>query len=74
MLSVAVCGWLLKKQLDEADRQLAAGEGDPLFLGMKLAAATYYLEHVVPEASGLRCAAIDGAANLYAIPAQAFTA
>jgi alkylation response protein AidB-like acyl-CoA dehydrogenase len=74
MLSVAVSGWLLHRQRAEAERQLAAGEGDPLFLGMKVAAARYYLDCVVPEAAGLKAAALDGAAAAYSIPVEAFAA
>jgi alkylation response protein AidB-like acyl-CoA dehydrogenase len=74
MLSVAVCGWLMHRQRAEAERMLAAGEGDPLFLGMKIAAARYYLDCVVPEATGLKAAGLDGAAAAYTVPAEAFAA
>jgi hypothetical protein len=74
MLSVAVSGWLMHRQLVEAERQRAAGEGDPLFLGMKVAAARYYLGCVVPEAGGLKAAALDGAAAAYSVPVEAFAA
>jgi alkylation response protein AidB-like acyl-CoA dehydrogenase len=72
MLAVAVAAWLMKRQEAEADRQLTAGEGNDLFLGMKLAAATYYREVVVEEAIGLRAAAMAGAPMLYAVPEEAF--
>jgi alkylation response protein AidB-like acyl-CoA dehydrogenase len=72
MLAVTVAAWLMKRQEDEADRQLAGGEGDELFLGMKLAAATYFREVVVEEAIGLRAAARAGAPMLYAVPEEAF--
>jgi 3-(methylthio)propanoyl-CoA dehydrogenase len=74
MLSVAVAGWLLKRQEDAADRRLAGGGGDPAFLGMKLAAATYYRRSVVEEAIGLKAAAMAGAALLYSIPDSVFAA
>ncbi|HZF96627.1 MAG TPA: acyl-CoA dehydrogenase [Allosphingosinicella sp.] len=74
MLSVATASWLMKRQEDEADRQLAAGTRDPLFLAMKLAAAHYFGNVVVPEALGLRHAATAGACPLYAIPDDAFDA
>ena len=72
LLSVAVAAWLMKRQEDEADRQLSAGEGNPLFLGMKAAASTYYREVVVEEAIGLKASALAGADLLYAIPDEAF--
>jgi 3-(methylthio)propanoyl-CoA dehydrogenase len=74
MLSVAVAGWLMKKQEDIADHMLAGGEGDPSFLGMKRAACSYFQEIVVPEALGLKAGALAGAATLYAIDAEGFGA
>ena len=74
MLSVAVSGWLMHRQMAEAERMLEAGEGDPLFLRMKVAAARYYLDCVVPESLGLKAAALNGAAAAYTVPAEAFAA
>jgi 3-(methylsulfanyl)propanoyl-CoA dehydrogenase len=74
MLSVAVSAWLMHRQAQEAERQLAAGEGDPLFLGMKVAAARYYTQCVVAEAAGFKAAALDGAAAAYSVPVEAFAA
>jgi hypothetical protein len=74
MMSVAVSAWLMDRQRAEAERQLETGEGDPLFLSMKIAAARYYLACVVPEAAGLKAAALDGAVVAYTVPAEAFAA
>jgi hypothetical protein len=70
MLSVAVSGWLMARQLG------ALGEGglDPDFWAMKQAAARFYLDQLVPEAQGLFAAAIAPAAILYAVPEEAFAA
>jgi hypothetical protein len=54
MLSTAACGWLMAVQLRAAERD---ADGDPLFLEMKKAAASFYLEQIVPEATGLIAAA-----------------
>ncbi|MBO9714049.1 acyl-CoA dehydrogenase [Sphingomonas sp.] len=70
MLSVAVCGWLMEAQ----GRIAAASEGDPAFLGMKAAAARFYVAQVVPEAMGLKAAATASAEVLYAVDAEAFAA
>jgi hypothetical protein len=70
MLSVAVSGWLMSRQLRAAE----AGEGDPLFLQMKTAAARFYLEQIVPEAIGLKDAATAPADLLYAVSEEAFAA
>jgi hypothetical protein len=70
MTSVAVCGWLMKSQGDAA----ATAEGDPLFLSMKGAAARFYLESIVPEARGLKSAAMAGENTLYSVTDDAFAA
>ncbi|WP_448663252.1 acyl-CoA dehydrogenase [Sphingomonas sp. CJ20] len=70
MVSVAVCGWLMEAQ----GRIAARGEGDPVFLAMKAATARFYVEQVVPEALGLKAAAMAPAEALYGIDATAFAA
>jgi alkylation response protein AidB-like acyl-CoA dehydrogenase len=75
MLSVAVAAWLMERQERIGDRMLPAGEGDPDFLGMKLAAATYFRTAIVPEALGLKDSALNAdAILLYSIPNEAFAA
>ena len=70
MLSVAVCGWLM-----EAQGRIAAGaQGDPAFLAMKVAAADFYVAQIVPEAMGLKAAALAKADALYAVDAETFAA
>ncbi|RYD48163.1 MAG: acyl-CoA dehydrogenase, partial [Sphingomonadales bacterium] len=70
MLSTAVCGWLMEK----SGRIAAQSEGDPAFLKMKQAAARFYVEQIVPEAMGLKAAAMAKADVLYAVNAEAFAA
>jgi alkylation response protein AidB-like acyl-CoA dehydrogenase len=70
MLSVAVSGWLMVRQLAAAE----AGEGDPAFLAMKKAAARYYLQQIVPEAIGLHPQAMAPAELLYGVDEAAFAA
>ncbi|MBD8548450.1 acyl-CoA dehydrogenase [Sphingomonas sp. CFBP 8760] len=67
MLSVATCGWLM-------ERQGRAATGDAPFIAMKRAAVRFYLDQIVPEALGLRAAAMASADVLYAVPATAFAA
>jgi 3-(methylthio)propanoyl-CoA dehydrogenase len=70
MLSVAVCGWLMARQMTAAE-----GEGgDPAFLAMKRAAAHYFLDQAVPEAAGLHAQATASADLLYRIDEAAFAA
>jgi len=70
MLSVAAAGWLMALQLRTAED----AEGDPAFLAMKKAAARFYLDQVVPEATGLGAAATAPAEVLYSIPEESFAA
>lgn len=70
MLSVAVCGWLMEAQ----GRIAAEAQGDPAFLAMKGAAARFYVAQIVPEAIGLKAAAMASAEALYAVDAETFAA
>jgi alkylation response protein AidB-like acyl-CoA dehydrogenase len=67
MCSVAVCGWLM-------ERQGRAATGSKDFARMKQASARFYLDQIVPEALGLKAAAIAKADILYAVEAEAFAA
>ncbi len=69
MLSVAVSGWLLARQLAALDGH----EGDSAFREMKRAAARFYLDQVVPEARGLKAAAMASADILYSVDEAALT-
>jgi hypothetical protein len=70
MLSTAVAGWLMAKQVTALDGY----EGDPAFAAMKRAAARFYLDQVVPEARGLKAAATAPADVLYSVDEAALTA
>jgi alkylation response protein AidB-like acyl-CoA dehydrogenase len=68
MVSVAVCGWLLERQMR------IAADHDSAFHKAKVATARYYLTHIVPEALGLAASARAGAAGLYALSAEEIAA
>ena len=70
MLSTAVCGWLMERQ----GRIAATANGDPDFLKMKRAVADFYVAQIVPEAMGLKAAAMAPAAILYELTPEAFAA
>lgn len=74
MLSVATCGWLMARQHRVALEQVQSGAGDSEFLKMKIAAARFYLDQVVPEAGGLKSAAMAKADILYSIGDETFAA
>ena len=61
MCAVAVAGWQLHKQAraaGEADTPAAIARTKPVI-------ARFFIDHIVPEAAGLKAAAIGGAALLY---------
>ena len=70
MLSVAVSGWLMARQAAALDGH----DGDPAFVAMKRAAARFYLDQIVPEARGLKAAAMASADVLYSADEAAFAA
>jgi hypothetical protein len=71
MLSVATCGWLMARQHAAAAAMAVANEGDPAFLAAKQASTRFYLEQIVPEATGLRAAALAGGDALPDLPKMA---
>ncbi|MCZ4366307.1 acyl-CoA dehydrogenase [Sulfitobacter dubius] len=64
MVSVAVSGWLLERQLE------AVTTDD--FGKSKAVVVRFYLEHLVPEAAGLWASATAGSELLYELAAEAF--
>ena len=74
MMAVMTAGWLMLKQSHAAQAMLDAGEGNAEFLKAKLVTTRFYLERMVPEASGLKAAAMAGADLLYALDAEALAA
>ena len=67
MCATAVAGWQLLRQA----RAAAGGEGSPAQAEAKPVIARYFLEHLVPEALGLKAAATAGAQLLYVLDAEA---
>jgi 3-(methylthio)propanoyl-CoA dehydrogenase len=65
MSAVAVAGWQLLRQA-----RAAAAEGGAM-AATKPVVARYFIEHIVPEAQGLKAAATAGASLLYALDAEA---
>jgi hypothetical protein len=71
MLSTATCGWLMATQHKAAEAALASGEGDAAFLQAKLVSTRFYLQQIVPAATGLAASALAGDAALAPLPAIA---
>jgi alkylation response protein AidB-like acyl-CoA dehydrogenase len=64
MCAVAVAGWQLLRQAR------AASEAPAAIARRKPVVARYFLDHLVPEAAGLKAAATAGAALLYQLDAE----
>jgi len=67
MLATATCGWLMARQHAAARAMLDAGEGDAAFLAAKIASTRFYLQQIVPAATGLAASALAGDAALPAL-------
>ncbi|WP_128891468.1 acyl-CoA dehydrogenase [Erythrobacter sp. HKB08] len=65
MSAIAVAGWQLLRQA----RAVEGGEA-PALAKVKPVTTRYFLDHVVPEALGMKAAAIGGADLLYALDAE----
>lgn len=64
MCAVAVAGWQLLRQ----KRAVEAGAA-PSLTAVKPATARFFLDHIVPEAAGLKASAVAGASGLYELTA-----
>jgi alkylation response protein AidB-like acyl-CoA dehydrogenase len=68
MLATATCGWLMAIEHRAAKAALEANDGDAAFLGSKIASTRFYLQQIVPAATGLAAAALAGDAALPTLP------
>nr|WP_255548041.1 acyl-CoA dehydrogenase [Erythrobacter ani] len=69
MAAVAVAGWQLLKQ----DKAVSAGAA-PALAESKPVSVRFFLDHIVPEAHGLKASAIAGADLLYTLPSDKLVA
>ncbi len=67
MCAVAVAGWQLLRQA----RASADTDAPAAIARSKPVVARYFLDHLVPEAAGLKAAALGGASLFYALDAEA---
>jgi hypothetical protein len=74
MFGQLVGGWLLARLALGAQRRIDAGEGDATHLGTKVVAARFYAEQLLPIARAQMGAVMAGKADLFEIPADAFSA
>src|SRR3546814_10653377 len=64
MLATATCGWLMALQHIAAKAAQGEGTGDTAFLDAKIASTRFYLQQIVPAATGLAPSALAGDAAL----------
>ncbi|GIT76897.1 MAG: hypothetical protein Ct9H300mP31_14280 [Acidimicrobiaceae bacterium] len=67
-------GWLLARLALGARRRLDAGEGDADHLATKVVVARFYAEQLLPVVRAQLGAVTAGAGDLYAVPADGFSA
>jgi alkylation response protein AidB-like acyl-CoA dehydrogenase len=72
LLGNVVAGWQMARALLIAERQLAAGEGDRLFLEAKIAMGRFYGDHLLTKAPSQRDAIVEGGASVTALAFEAF--
>ena len=68
MLATATCGWLMALQHQAAKAALEDRNGDRAFLEAKIASTRFYLQQIVPAATGLVPSALAGDAVLAPLP------
>ncbi|MDK2762186.1 MAG: acyl-CoA dehydrogenase [Sphingopyxis sp.] len=68
MLATATCGWLMAIEHQAARAALAGGDGDRAFMEAKIASTRFYLQQIVPAATGLAASATAGDAALEPLP------
>ncbi len=65
MSGTVIGGWLMAREAIAATAMLESGTGDTEFARSKLVTTRFYLEQIVPQASGLSAAATAGADTLF---------
>ncbi len=71
LTGIVVGGWLMAKSAAIAAKRLAEGSTDD-FYKAKLATASYFADHQLPQAGGLAAAITAGSASVFALPENLF--
>lgn len=74
LFASVMCAYLLARQAVEAERRLAAGEGDERFLNAKIVSARFYIEQILPQDVALLGPVTRGSELLYALSEDQFLA
>jgi len=71
LAATVVSGWQMGRALMVAEDRLAEGV-DPAFMSAKVTTASFFGDHVLVKAQGLRDAIVEGADAVTALPLEAF--
>nr|MBL8455941.1 acyl-CoA dehydrogenase [Zoogloeaceae bacterium] len=72
LLGIVAGGWQLGRAALIAQGRLDAGDADVTFLSAKIVTARFYADHVIPQASGLAYAVVNGATGALALAGEQF--
>ena len=67
LLGIVAGGWLMAKSAAIAERRLAAGDGDPVFLRSKLVSARFFSDNYMAQSGALREMFVNGWAAIHAV-------
>ena len=71
LAGIVLGGWQMARAAAIAQRKLDAG-GDPAFHQAKIATARFFADHFLSQASGYRCAIVDGSRGVLALGEDQF--
>jgi alkylation response protein AidB-like acyl-CoA dehydrogenase len=74
LMGIVAVGVMWLRMATAAQRMLAAGEGDAVFLTAKLTTARFYAERIMPDTGSLRRKLESGAESMMAMPVEMFEA
>jgi len=72
LMGIVAGGWQLARGALAAQRKLARGEGDAVFLKAKIGTARFFADHSLSRAPGLRDAIVEGAPGVLALREEQF--
>ncbi len=74
LMGIVAVGLMWLRMATAAQRMLAAGEGDAVFMAAKLTTARFYAERIMPDTISLRRKLESGADSMMTMPVEMFEA
>ncbi len=72
LCGITLCGWQIARAALAAQHRLEDGGSDAGFFRAKIATARFYADHVLPQASALRTAIVEGGLGVLALAEEQF--